>query len=296
MIGSSAASWLQRYAPITSRSAASASVIVGSAAGHDLGDQLGLALRAGVQAVADEQLPQHDDERVDVALLRRLAAQLLGRRVGELALERALARDVRGHRRLRDAEVEQARRAVGRDHHVLRRHVAMHDVERRADLVGRLVRGVQAGEHLTARSTPRRARGTCVLRLVRRAQQPVQRRAVDVLLDEHDLVAGRHDVEHRHDVAVMDLATRCAPRRGTSRRTRGSSANSGCRRLAATMRENPSSPMQARDVDRRHAATRDLAVQEVATDRDRLECLCRSSGSLLEELDRSCRRSRSRGS
>ena len=53
---------------------------------------------------------------------------------------------------------------------------------------------------------------------------------------------GRDDVERRHDVRVPDARGERAPRRGTSRRTRGRCANCGCSRLIATVREKPTAP------------------------------------------------------
>ena len=158
-----------------------------------------------------------------------------------------------------------------------------------------VVRGVQAGEHLTARSTTATRTGTCVLASLRRAQQPVQRHAVHVLLDEHDLVAGRHDVEHGHDVAVVDLR-RDARLVEEHRDELGVLGELGMQALRGDDAREALVAHQARDVDRRHPAARDLAVQQVAADRDRLVLSARSSRPSFEELDRSCPRSRSRGS
>ena len=85
------------------------------------------------QALPGERLPHHDAEREDVApLIERLPAKLLRREVRELALELAGlglrgARDGAG-----DAEVRDARAPVEPDEHVVRRDVAVHEVERLA--------------------------------------------------------------------------------------------------------------------------------------------------------------------
>ena len=111
---------------------------------EDLRERLALGL-ALEETLAGERLPEHDGRGVDVDGAREVASrELLGRHVRELALDLALARRLDAARGLRDAEVEHARDAVGADEDVLRRHVAVHDAERLAALVLRLVRGVEA--------------------------------------------------------------------------------------------------------------------------------------------------------
>ena len=103
-----------------------------------------LRIAAHEEAPAGEELPEDDRRRVDIGLARDLAAaELLGRHVRELPLHLAFARRLFAQRCAGDAEVEDAGRAVGPDQNVLRRHVAMHDVERLADLGARFVRGVK---------------------------------------------------------------------------------------------------------------------------------------------------------
>ncbi len=132
----------------------------------------------------------------------------------------------------------------------------MDDVERRAHLVRGLVRGVQPGEDLAAdrdRDVDRDMR----LGFVRRAQQPVQRRAVDVLLDEDHLLAGRDDVEHRHDVAVVDLRRDA----GFVEEHRDEVAILGELGVQPLGCDDPAEPLVAHqpgDVDRGHATPRDL--------------------------------------
>ena len=80
------------------------------------------SLSAEEEALARERLPQHDARRVHVraAIDVLAAAHLLGRHVRDLALELTLARRLDAPRRLRDAEVEDTRHAVGAHQDVLR--------------------------------------------------------------------------------------------------------------------------------------------------------------------------------
>ena len=81
------------------------------------------------------------------ARVERLAARVLGAHVAGLALER-LASALLSHEivRARDAEVAELHLALERDEDVRRRHVAVHDAERRAVLVEAAVRVVEALE------------------------------------------------------------------------------------------------------------------------------------------------------
>jgi hypothetical protein len=96
------------------------------------------------QRPAGQRLPGDHAQREQIgAAIDRAAGQLLGRHVRELALHDAL---IGGGRRvvgLGDAEVEQLDHAVGGDEDVARRHVAVHDAERRAGVVGQLVRVIE---------------------------------------------------------------------------------------------------------------------------------------------------------
>ena len=100
-----------------------------------------------VQRAGREQLVKNYAERVNVGAPRdAFAARLLGRHVRGLALEHArlLAEQVgRG-----DAEIGDFHRAVEAQQDVLRRHVAVHDVDRLAGFVLALVRVVQPLGHL----------------------------------------------------------------------------------------------------------------------------------------------------
>jgi hypothetical protein len=83
---------------------------------------------------------QHDADPEHVtAPIDLLAAHLLGGEIAELSLQDAGARAARFVRRLGDAEVDQLHVAFERDQHVLRRDVAMHQLERTAHRVALLV-------------------------------------------------------------------------------------------------------------------------------------------------------------
>ena len=84
-----------------------------------------------IEPLARRQLVQDDADGEDVAAaIDRRAAALLGRHVADLALERAGQRLHFARRRLGDAEVDDLDRAVEADDDVLRRDVAVHDLER----------------------------------------------------------------------------------------------------------------------------------------------------------------------
>jgi hypothetical protein len=87
-------------------------------------------------------------------------------------------------------------------------------------------------------------------------------------LNQHDFFAGRDDVEHRHDVAVMDLRSDAR----FVQEHRHELGILGELRVQSLRRDDAREAFvadQSRDVDRRHAAARDLPVQEVAADLDR---------------------------
>ena len=77
-------------------------------------------LRGPVKPATGEHLPEHDRRGEHVGASVDLTADLLRRHVRELALDLALARDLRPTCRLRDTEVEHACAAVAADDHVLR--------------------------------------------------------------------------------------------------------------------------------------------------------------------------------
>ena len=143
----------------------------------------------------------------------------------------------------------------------------MDDTERFAHLVGGLVCCLQTGEHLT-RDRNRDVDRHVGLRFMRGTQQPVQRHAVHVLLNEHDFIAGRHHVEHGHDVAVMDLRSdACLVEE--HRDEVGVLGELGMQSLRRDDAREAFIADEARDVNRRHATARDLAMQYVTPHRHR---------------------------
>ena len=136
-----------------------------------------------------------------------MSADLLGRHVRELALERAGARLLL-HRveRLGDAEVDQLHLPVVAEHDVLRRHVAMHDRLLRARLVGVLVRVAEAARRLArdVRGHERRHRRRRRLVLRERTQQAQQVLALDVLHDDEELAVLLAELVDLHDVGVRE--------------------------------------------------------------------------------------------
>jgi hypothetical protein len=102
-----------------------------------------------------EDLGDGEDVRAPVDLAAR---DLLGRHVRELALHQARARLVQLALGLGHAEVHQLHRALVGHDHVLGRHVAVHDVERRPALIGEGVGVLQALERLAAHAHRQRDR------------------------------------------------------------------------------------------------------------------------------------------
>ncbi len=109
---------------------------------------------AAEQGAAGEGLVQDDAEREQIGAVIELAraGQALRRHVRELALDHAAGGAMRLHRRAHDAEVDQLDRAGHREHHVLRRDVAVHHAQRLAvdvaQAVGVLERGGHAHTHV----------------------------------------------------------------------------------------------------------------------------------------------------
>ena len=162
---------------------------------------LGLGLE---EPPAGEHFPQADAHREHVrAAVDFLGPSLLGRHVRDLALE--LARP--GHREARggpgDAEIRDAGDAVDADQDVVRRHVAVHDLERPPLVVGPFVSGVEPGERVEHDAHGHAGRDG--LLLLRGAVEEVPGRVpLDVLHDEVVASVGRADLEDGDDVGVMD--------------------------------------------------------------------------------------------
>jgi hypothetical protein len=135
------------------------------------------------------------------AAVDRLAARLLGRHVRELALDDALVLgDVA---RPGDAEVDDLDRAVPRHQHVLRGDVAVDDRQRLAELVGLLVRVVEALAELLddVGGEPVRDAAPLLGAVLQEAQQI---HPLDVLHRQEVGVADRAEVEDLDDVGVVE--------------------------------------------------------------------------------------------
>ena len=129
----------------------------------------------------EEANPQREDVEPMVGLTR---CALLGRHVGELALDHSGLGLVRTVVRLGDSEIEQLHRTGVSNHDVVRRHIAVNDVERLTVLVVRDVRVVERARHIDTdanRDWKPHSAG-----LARLPNHPAQRHSVDPL--HHDEV------------------------------------------------------------------------------------------------------------
>ena len=162
------------------------------------------------QRRADEQLPEDHAEREHVgAPVERLAVDLLGRHVANLAHHGARLGLVQLAGRLGDPEVGDFHFAGVADEHVLRRHVAVHDPERRAVAAALVVRvgeparrlGDDVGDdgHRDAHPAPRR-----------RFAQPPEVDAVDQL---HGQVVGAVELAEVRDLHDVDVRQRAGDAR-----------------------------------------------------------------------------------
>ncbi|MCX5746396.1 MAG: hypothetical protein NT062_28295 [Proteobacteria bacterium] len=161
-------------------------------------------VRPTEQRLAGEQLPRDDAEREHVGRRGgRLADRLLRGHVARLAAEPAPL-ERRRERRPRDPEIEDLHVAVGRQHDVRRRHVAVHDAERAAVPVGLAVRVVEARGGL--RDDVGGDRDGAGDRLARGlGHRGAQVLALDQLHRQEQLAVGLPEVEDLHDVAVREL-------------------------------------------------------------------------------------------
>ncbi|MFO0631344.1 MAG: hypothetical protein U0168_00680 [Nannocystaceae bacterium] len=156
------------------------------------------------QARHRRALVQHDAQGEHVAAaVQRLGPALLGRHVRHLALADAGLGDVGARGDLGDAEVGHLHAAVVGDHHVGRRDVAMHEPQRHAVEADALVGVVQARGRAHRdgdRELDRQQRALATTG----PQDGLQVLAVDVLHREEELGALAPDVEHLHDVGVIE--------------------------------------------------------------------------------------------
>ena len=219
------------------------------------------------EALAGGQLPKDDAQREDVGpAVDVFAGDLLGRHVRELALERAVAR--RGHARaeLRDAEVHDLRRPVVRHEEVVRRHVAVDEIELLAILALQLVGSVQALGGV-GDDAARNLGGHRRAELLGAAHDLAERLAVQVLHGDPEAVGLLAEVEDRRDVRVRDA-------RRDARLVEehldealvldevGVDALDGDPLLEAAR------PVDAREVNARHAADADFVDDAVAAEQE----------------------------
>ena len=247
-----------------SASPPSASIIDGSLPAHHGRDELGLALRRAVQPVADDQLPQHDRERIDVALRLALPSSCSGAEYASLPLN--VPSRVTCAAIVAFATPKSSRRADPSVETI----TFCGDTSRWTMPSGVPISSVVSCAACRPASTWRRdrhrdAHGDVLLVLARGAEEHVQRHAVHVLLHEHDVVGRRDEVEHRYDVPVMDL--RRDPRLVHEHRDElGVLGELGQQALRRDDAREPLVADEARDMDRRHTAARDLAMQDVPAD------------------------------
>jgi hypothetical protein len=205
-------------------------------------------LRLAVERdVADEHLVQHHAQRVDVRLAVDVVAErLLGRHVVGRAEHAPVGRQALLVERAGDSEVGDLGGALAVDQHVLRLHVAMHDVVRvgTAERAGDLDR---VGDRLVHRQA------------AHPADALLERLALDVL--EHDVRAALvlAGVDHADDVRVAELGDRArlAAEPLELVRVRRDLAVHQLDRHAALER------LVERPIDGRHAAGADLGVEPV---------------------------------
>ncbi len=220
------------------------------------------------EALPGQDLPEDDRGRIDIgSASQSLAADLLGGHVGELALELAVASRLQSAGGLRHAEVQQARDPVGADDGVLRRHVAMHEIEALAEIVPGFVGCVQPLEH-SAHNPECDARRNSLAAVSRCARKVRQGDPPDVLHDDEYFVVHVDDVERRNDVGMGDA--RREPRLIEEHLDEIRVARElGVEALDRDGPREAHGPHESPEMHRRHAARRNFAVQQVSADHAR---------------------------
>ena len=160
---------------------------------------------ADEQPLAGEELVEHDADREDVAApVDRQPAHLLGRHVAELALQDSGLGRRRLAGRLGDAEVDELDLALVADEHVLRRDVAVDEVQLAPLPVALVVRVVEPLADLHHDVTGQRDRQRLAA-----AAHAVEDRAeiapVDVLERDEVALLDLPEVEDLGDVRVLQL-------------------------------------------------------------------------------------------
>ncbi len=114
---------------------------------------------ASPQLPSRRRFPEHDADGEDVGSpVDALGQKLLGRHVANLAFDDPRIRFVTRVLELRDAEIQNAYFALDRNEDVVRRHVAMHDAERRPVVIRELVGVMQTVQRFAKDAQVRRER------------------------------------------------------------------------------------------------------------------------------------------
>ncbi len=163
-----------------------------------------------------------------------------------------------------DAEVEDARHAVGPDQDVLRRDVAVHDLEGLAQLVGGFVGGVQAGQD-AGEDGDGDAGGELLAAVAQGAQELEEGLALHVVHDEEQLAPDGDDIEGGDDVGVVDPGGE-AGFVAEHRDELGVASEVGVQALDGDGAGEADGAEGATDEHGGHASGGDLTVQRIATD------------------------------
>ena len=149
--------------------------------------------KVGPIAFAGGQLIQQDADGKDVgAAVDGAAAGVLGSHVGELAKHDAGFGPLLFERAVGEAEIDQLHLAVKRDHHVVGRHIAVHEIQGLVGVwIAQAVGGIEGLDHL----------GDDQQRQVQRQRELPASTAVHQRLD----IAAVHQL-HRQVVGLLDLA------------------------------------------------------------------------------------------
>ena len=156
------------------------------------------------ERMAGERLPEHDAHREEIRpLIEPSSAEVLRRRVRDLALEPPRLGHGRAVPRICDAKVGEPREPVHADEDVVRRDVAVHELERLTACIHEPMRRREAGERVGDDSQHHGHRQT-IAGVARGGEELREIRAVDVLHHEKVAVRGPAHVERGDYVRVAD--------------------------------------------------------------------------------------------
>ena len=176
---------------------------VGDLAADQVGEDAGVGAVAP-ELLAGEQLPEHGAGGEEIGpAVDGLEARLLRRHVRHLAAQHAGPRLARARGRLGDAEVDHLGLPVVGEEEVVRRHVAVDEVEQLPVLPAQLVGGVQALGRVGA-DAGAQLRRDAHPPLLGPAHHLAQRLAVEVLHGDPVGVVVLAEIEDLGDVRVVD--------------------------------------------------------------------------------------------